>query len=81
MLTSEMIEGKHPVWYILEQHKDYTRDHVLSLLYRCEKMYQARADVQRILVQLIKWEFDPDRNTRSREDSEKLLKKIQVSIA
>jgi hypothetical protein len=77
ILTKELIEGKSPICYQIELHAKIAKDSVLMLLHRCQKLYQSRQDVQRILVLLIKFYYDRDKETRSKQESDQLLRRIK----
>ena len=47
------------------------------LLHRCQKLYQSRQDVQRILILLIKFYYDKERENRSKQESDQLLRRIK----
>lgn len=38
-LTKELIEGKTPITVIINQYGNIDRESVVTLLYRCEKLY------------------------------------------
>ena len=80
MLTCEMIEGKHTIAALIKQHSSITKESVKFLVYRCEKLYQARADVQRILALLIKIYHDPKRVKRNVPEQERLFQKLKVVV-
>ena len=49
-LTKELIEGEHPICFIIEQHSaKTTRNDVLALLHRAEKLYRVKQDAKKIL--------------------------------
>ncbi len=50
VLHRNMIMGEVPIHRLLEIYKEHKRSNVIKLLLRCEKLYQARADVKKILV-------------------------------
>jgi len=49
MLTYDMIEGKAPICYLINQHKKVTKESVTFLLYRCERLYQVRNEATKLL--------------------------------
>lgn len=59
-LTKEMIEGRTPIYQLIDQYKTVDKESVLTLLYRCDKLYRARSDVQKILMLMLKFEHDPN---------------------
>ena len=59
MLTMEMVEGQAPICYLVSKHDSINKENVKNLLYRCEKLYEVRADVEKIFQNFIKLEHDP----------------------
>ena len=76
-LTKELIEGKTPIGLIINNHLTIDRDSVVTLLYRCEKLFQARADVQKILLLLLKIENAPNAATRTPQEHQQLVQKLK----
>ena len=54
MLTYDMVEGKAPILFLLDQHMSPDLQTVTTLLYRCEHLYNVRADVSKIFNQVFK---------------------------
>lgn len=48
MLTMEMIEGQAPICYIVSKYDNISKENIKNLLYRCEKLYLVRSDVEKI---------------------------------
>ena len=53
MLTKNLIEGEITLDKIFTFYEDLKRQNVIRLLLRCKKMYEARADVKKILELII----------------------------
>lgn len=58
MLTKSMIEGKMPIFLLIDQYKEVDKESVVKLLYRCDKLYHARSDATKILLLMLKLEHD-----------------------
>jgi hypothetical protein len=56
VLNSNMITGDTSLERIFEFYEDITRENVIKLLLRCKKMYEARVDIKKILLLIIKKE-------------------------
>jgi hypothetical protein len=67
-LTKELIEGKTPIGLIINNHRTVEKESVVTLLYRCEKLFQARSDVQKILMLLLKLNNAPNSTTRTPQE-------------
>lgn len=54
ILTNNMIIGDASLDKIFEFYLEVTRENVIKLLLRCKKMYEARADVKKLILMIIK---------------------------
>jgi hypothetical protein len=54
MLTIDMVEGKTPISYVIDQYSNVKRESVRTLLTRLHKLYYARSEVKRILSLVFK---------------------------
>lgn len=53
VLTANLIQGDTHIDHILHYYKEPSVENVTRLLVRCKKMYEARADVKKILLSLV----------------------------
>lgn len=76
-LTQDLIEGKVPINYQLEQYSSCDKSQVELLLHRCAKLYSARSDATKILTLAIKVFYGSDKAKRSAKDAEKMLRRLK----
>lgn len=79
-LTKELIEGKTPISLIVGQYNTIDTESVMTLLYRCEKLYQARSDVQKILLLLLKLNDAPNASKRTIEENDTIIKRLKTLV-
>jgi exonuclease VII small subunit len=53
ILTQNMISGEVPLEKLLKHYEEPIRDHVILMLMRCKKLFNARAEVKQIIMLLI----------------------------
>lgn len=49
MLTYDMVEGKAPICYLIQQHQKVSKESVMFLLYRCERLYEVKNEATKLL--------------------------------
>ena len=54
MLTQEMVEGKTPICHLIQNYSQTDKENVYRLLYRCQKLFEAKQEVSRVLKLLIR---------------------------
>ena len=58
VLTKNMISGDVTLDRIFEFYKDESRENVIKLLLRCKKMFEARVEVKKILMHIVRMEHN-----------------------
>ena len=58
-MTQRLVESSQPICNILGKNEIVNKDNVIVRLYRLQKMYAAKADASKILMNLLMLEFDP----------------------
>ena len=61
-LVREMVEGAVPICLQIDQYKPDERKDMIRFIHRCEKLYQIKDEVYKILMLIVKLEYDPKKH-------------------
>jgi len=50
ILTRDLIEGNVPIFVVISNYKKNKKSELLKMLYRCQVLYEAKEDVQKIFL-------------------------------
>ena len=75
-LTVKLVESSQPICQILGKHDSVTRENVILLLHRLQKMYQLKTDANKILMNFLKLEHDKSVLEKSHEDQGRLWSRL-----
>lgn len=82
ILTQEMIEGKAPILDIIELYKKKDKKSIRTLLFRIEKLFNARAEVIKIFTLIFRIFHDlPEvKASRGTEVNQQLMKRLKILL-
>lgn len=80
MLTYDMVEGKAPICFLIDQYAKCGLETVMTLLYRCQKLYHVRTDVTKLIKLVLKTFHCKSVEQRSPRDHEQLLRRLQGTV-
>lgn len=76
-----MVEGKAPICYLIDQYSKVNIESVMTLMYRCEKLYHAKSEVTKIFALLFKLFHSPNLDKRQPEEYEVLLRRLKGTVS
>ena len=80
VLTKQVVEAHQPISNILSKLESVTKENIMLLLYRLQKIYQAKQDAQKILQLFLKLEHDPVWLEKSAEDQSRMWNRVASLI-